>query len=146
MPLEIDPAAEPLPHAWVVDFGLAEQQTVQTSLSASGQVVGTPAFMPPEQALGEARSVGPLSDVYSLGATLYHAVAGVPPFQEQEILRLLERVVNDDPPPPRRFNPAAPRDVQTIVQRAIPAGAVVTVDGEHVGTTPCEARVWPRGR
>ncbi|HLF94174.1 MAG TPA: serine/threonine-protein kinase, partial [Planctomycetota bacterium] len=106
-------------HVYVMDFGLARQHQVDSSLSQSGMVVGTPQFMSPEQAMGDTRGVGARSDVYSLGATLYALLTGRPPFQAENIIELLQKVVYADIDPPRRKNPEIPRDLETIVLKAL---------------------------
>ena len=65
----------------ITDFGLAKRISDDSGLTATGQVLGTPSFMPPEQVKGETAEIGPASDVYSLGATLYALLVGRPPFQ-----------------------------------------------------------------
>lgn len=85
--------------AYVMDFGLAKLLNVQSSLSHTGLVVGTPIFMAPEQARGE--TVGIATDVYSLGATLYALVAGCPPFVGDTPYEIIRRVIEDEPPPLR---------------------------------------------
>ena len=72
------------PH--ITDFGLAKQINMQEELTATGQILGTPSFMPPEQALGRADDIGPISDIYSLGALLYYCLTGRPPFQSHPIV------------------------------------------------------------
>jgi WD40 repeat protein/tetratricopeptide (TPR) repeat protein len=109
---------EPVP-VYVMDFGLAKQLDVGTSLSVSGVVAGTPQYMPPEQALGNSKEIDARSDVYSLGATLYHLVAGVAPFRADEMVALLQKVVQEDPVPPSRLNAAVGKDLQTIVLKCL---------------------------
>lgn len=88
-------------HVFVVDFGLSKRVDVQSSLSVRGAVLGTPAFLPPEQAVGDGGSVDARSDVYGLGATLYWCLAGNPPFEHEDLHRLLRAVVEDEPRPLR---------------------------------------------
>lgn len=105
-------------HAWVVDFGLARD--VETSgATVSGTLLGTPAFMSPEQARGAVSSVDRRSDVYSLGATLYAALAGRPPFVAESVFDLLSRVIHDDPEPLRAHAPDVPNDLATIVGKCL---------------------------
>ena len=85
-------------HVYVVDFGLAKAVDAQTSLSRAGDVLGTPAFLPPEQALGRGDAVDARSDVYGLGATLFCCLAGHPPFAADDLPALLRAVVEQDPP------------------------------------------------
>ncbi len=82
---------------FVMDFGLAKQVNVKNSLSVSGMMVGTPAYMSPEQARGEKTDAR--SDVWSLGATLYELIADRPPFRADDLLQLLTHVVTDEPKP-----------------------------------------------
>jgi hypothetical protein len=103
----------------VMDFGLAKQSNVASSLSATGSVVGTPAFMPPEQARGVSSDVNARSDVYALGATLYALVTGRPPYSGGGAMEILEALVARDPPRPRSLNPKLHVDIETIVLRAM---------------------------
>ena len=100
------------PH--VVDFGLAKRVTGDSSLTLSGQVLGSPGYMPPEQAEGGRIKVGRYSDVYSLGAILYHLLTGRPPFQAETVPETLNLVANTEPLSLRLLNPAVPQDLETI--------------------------------
>jgi serine/threonine-protein kinase len=100
------------PH--VTDFGLAKQAADAASLTKTGAVLGTPAYMAPEQAAGNRGQVGPASDVYSLGTILYHTLTGRPPFQAASPVDTLLLVLEQDPPPPRLLNPKADRDLEMI--------------------------------
>ncbi len=104
---------------FVMDFGLAKPAAVDSSLSIAGSILGTPAYMPPEQARGDAARVGPRSDVYALGATLYDLLTGGPPFQDTEVYALLKRVVEEEPVPLRRRNARLDRELETIVMKCL---------------------------
>jgi len=104
---------------FVMDFGLAKPAAVDSSLSIAGSILGTPAYMPPEQARGDAARVGPRSDVYALGATLYDLLTGGPPFQDTEVYALLKRVVDEEPVPLRRRNGRLDRELETIVMKCL---------------------------
>ncbi|MCI0535009.1 MAG: serine/threonine protein kinase, partial [Verrucomicrobiales bacterium] len=136
----------------ITDFGLARQLRGDDHLTLSGQALGSPAYMPPEQAgvaavvrrradLSEdagpaiqqpdsepARrlttaatkgNVGPCSDIYGLGAILYHLVTGRPPFQGDTVPQVLRQVQEEEPVPPRRLNPSIPEDLQTICLKCL---------------------------
>ena len=97
----------------VTDFGLAKKLKGDSGLTGSGQIMGTPSYMPPEQAGGKRGEVGPAADVYALGATLYALVTGRPPFQAATAMDTVLQVISDEPVPPRRLNavdPARPGD------------------------------------
>lgn len=102
----------------ITDFGLAKRIAHDSSLTATGQIVGTPAYMSPEQAAGLGDQVGPLSDVYALGATLYCLLTGRPPFQAATPIETLNQVLGQEPVSPRELNPAIPRDLETICLKA----------------------------
>ncbi|MFL5340411.1 MAG: WD40 repeat domain-containing serine/threonine protein kinase, partial [Gemmataceae bacterium] len=103
----------------VTDFGLAKRADTDSSLTQAGQVMGTPSYMSPEQAEGKNEQVGPLADVYSLGATLYCLITGRPPFQSASVVDTLKQVVDRDPVAPRSLNPAVDRDLDTIVLKCL---------------------------
>lgn len=98
----------------ITDFGLAKNLTADSGLTATGQVQGSPSYMPPEQASGERGKVSVASDVYSLGAMLYHMLTGRPPFVAQTPAATLRQVETADPLAPRLLNPSVPRDLDTI--------------------------------
>jgi WD40 repeat protein/tRNA A-37 threonylcarbamoyl transferase component Bud32 len=100
------------PH--VTDFGLATQLRDRSSLSRTGQIVGTASYMSPEQACAQNRELTPATDIYSLGAILYEMLTGRPPFLGETVLETLRQVVEKDPIRPRVLNPAAARDLETI--------------------------------
>ncbi len=97
----------------VADFGLARHVHPDGQMSVTGQVVGTPNFMPPEQATGSA-DVGPAADVYALGALLYYLLTGRPPFHAATPVETLRQVVEQEPVAPRQLNAALDRDLETI--------------------------------
>jgi WD40 repeat protein/predicted Ser/Thr protein kinase len=105
------------PH--VTDFGLAKDLHKHTDLTLSGQVLGSPSYMPPEQAEARRGKVGVRSDVYSLGAVLYHLLTARPPFAADTIAKTLHQVQNDEPVSPRLLNGAVPQDLTTICLKCL---------------------------
>ncbi len=103
----------------VTDFGLAKKLEGDSGLTGSGQIMGTPSYMPPEQAGGNRGEVGPAADVYALGATLYALVTGRPPFQAATAMDTVLQVVGEEPVPPRRLNATIPRDLETICLKCL---------------------------
>jgi len=102
----------------ITDFGLAKKLD-EAGQTASGAVMGTPSYMAPEQAAGRVTEVGPAADVYALGAILYEALTGRPPFRGQGVLETLEQVCCQEPVPPRFLQPKVPRDLETICLRCL---------------------------
>jgi len=117
----------------VTDFGLAKQFGVPPSggsgpaeagtpsedLTLTGQTLGSPNFMPPEQASGDARRMGPASDVYGVGAILYHLLTARPPFLAETFEATLVAVREREPVPPRQLNEKVPRDLETICLKCL---------------------------
>jgi len=103
----------------ITDFGLARRTTDHTGLTVTGQVMGTPSYMPPEQASGRMREVGVTADVYSLGATLYCLLTGRPPFQAASWTETLRQVVEQDPIPPRILDAGIPADLSMICLKCL---------------------------
>jgi WD40 repeat protein len=110
----VDPEGEP----HVTDFGLAKRLEASIDLTRSNAVVGTPCYMAPEQAAGQQR-VSTVTDVYGLGAILYELLTGRPPFKADTPLDTLAQVLHDEPVPPRRRRPEAPRDLEVICLKCL---------------------------
>jgi hypothetical protein len=105
-------------NAILMDFGLSRVLNESDHLTSDGVVVGTPAYMAPEQAAGPAHQVGPPTDLYSLAVVLYKMLTGRLPF-EGPPLTVLHRIVHDDPPPPSQFRPDLPAAVEAAILRAL---------------------------
>ena len=112
--LLIDPEGQP----HITDFGLATGDVGESTLTVDGELLGTPAYMSPEQARGEAHGVDGRSDIYSLGVVLYELLTGVLPFRGSS-RKVLYQVLHDDPLPPRLVRESIPRDLETICLKAM---------------------------
>jgi WD40 repeat protein len=105
--------------AKIADFGLAKRLEAGTGQTQTGDVLGTPGYMAPEQAAGRGKAVGPAADVYALGAVLYELLTGRPPFQGATPYDVLLQVVSAEPIPPRRLLPKTPADLETICLKCL---------------------------
>ncbi|MBI3837011.1 MAG: protein kinase [Planctomycetia bacterium] len=102
----------------VMDFGLAKRDAGEITMTVEGQVLGTPAYMSPEQASGQSHHVDGRSDVYSLGVILFELLTGEPPFRGNQRM-LLHQVLHDEPRSLRSLNDRIPRDLETICLKAM---------------------------
>lgn len=104
---------------YVTDFGLARVMKPDVTASATGNILGTPLFMPPEQARGKMNQIDAQSDIYSLGATFYSLVTGRPPFEGDDVGMILLKVISEEPIPPRKIKPEIPASVEAIILKAM---------------------------
>jgi hypothetical protein len=112
----IDPQGRPR----VTDFGLAKRSGPgDPALTARGEVIGTPTYIPPEQAVGDIDHIGPHTDVYSLGGVLYFLLTGQPPFRGRTVTEVLAQVMLGEPTPPRQLNPQAPEALEAICLKCL---------------------------
>jgi WD40 repeat protein/serine/threonine protein kinase len=103
----------------ITDFGLAKKLEEGAGQTGTGDVLGTPSYMAPEQAGGRARQVGTLADVYDLGAILYECLTGRPPFKAATVMDTLLQVLSEEPVPVQHLQPKVPRDLETITLKCL---------------------------
>jgi serine/threonine protein kinase len=130
--------------AFVADFGLAKLIEHDSGLSQTGAVLGSPAYMAPEQARGDQDQVSTASDIYGLGAILYHLVTGRPPHQADTALATLRRVMDEEIERPSRLNPRVDPDLEAILHKCLerdPARRYASADA-----LASDLRLWLAGR
>jgi WD40 repeat protein/tRNA A-37 threonylcarbamoyl transferase component Bud32 len=103
----------------ITDFGLARLLDSDSGQTRSGQVLGTPSYIAPEQAAGQGRAAGPAADVYALGAILYECLTGRPPFRGSTALETLDQVRTKEPVRVRHLQPNTSRDLETICHKCL---------------------------
>jgi WD40 repeat protein/serine/threonine protein kinase len=103
----------------ISDFGLAKRLDVAAGDTQSGMIVGTPSYMAPEQAAGKVKDISAVTDVYALGAILYEAITGRPPFRAATPMETVLQVLHDEPVASRLLQPSVPRDLETICLKCL---------------------------
>jgi eukaryotic-like serine/threonine-protein kinase len=141
----------------ITDFGLAKRIDSNDHQTDTGQVMGSPSYMAPEQARGHSKDIGPVADVYALGAILYEMLTGRPPFRGETPIETVRQVIDDDPVPPSSLVPRLPKDLETICLKCLikesnkrydSARALADDLGRYLRGEPIKARptpIWERG-
>jgi tRNA A-37 threonylcarbamoyl transferase component Bud32 len=133
----------------VGDFGLAHLLDATTDLTRTGTALGTPSYMSPEQVRGRLKEQSPRTDVYGLGAILYEALLGRPPHTGESLAEIYDKVIHQEPDSPRKLKPGLPRDLETILGKALDkesgrryasAEALAEDLRKHLAGEPIEAR------
>ncbi len=141
----------------ITDFGLAKRIDAEDHPTESGQIMGSPSYMAPEQTWGHSSEIGPAADVYALGAILYEMLTGRPPFKAETAFETIRQVCDDDPVRPRQLVPRVARDLETICLKCLhksparryPSAQALGDDlGRYLRGEPIKARpipFWERG-
>ncbi len=141
----------------ITDFGLAKRIDSDDGQTETGEVLGSPSYMAPEQARGHVHGIGPAADVYALGAILYEMLTGRPPFKGESRMETIRQVISDDPVAPSRLVPHVVRDLETIClkclnkdpgRRYVTAQALADDLGRYLRGEPIKVRgipFWERG-
>ena len=130
----------------LVDFGLARNLDAEAErLTKTGEIMGTPAYMPPEQAGGERHKVGPAADVYSLGATLFHMLTGRAPFAGSSVMNVINKVVSEEPPRPSSIREEIPPALEAICLKCLEKDIPERYGSASELATDLEAFLGPRG-
>jgi hypothetical protein len=103
----------------ITDFGLAKRLDEEQERTRTGDILGTPVYMAPEQAAGKTRAIGPAVDIYALGAILYELLTGRPPFEAATTWDVINQVIAHEPVPPSRRRERIPRDLETICLKCL---------------------------
>src|SRR5262249_48655597 len=106
-----------VPH--LTDFGLAKRSDEDSDLTVTGEILGSPNYMAPEQANPKLGSASPASDVYSIGAILYHLLTGRPPFMAESVAQTLRLLAEGEPVSPRLLRRGVSRDLETICLKCL---------------------------
>ncbi len=117
---------------FLTDFGLAKSVSTGSRLTRTGQALGTPAYMSPEQARGDVADLAPATDVWSLGAVLYEMLAGRAPFDATTSAAVVGRVLTEEPAALRAVRPEVPRDLERVLRGCLEKDSGRRTAGDHV--------------